>query len=129
MKNSPTNTTKSAKSATARNSGNGNRHHKSNSNNSKRDKLFAELKERLMQERQILIDEAMKNQTLANVQGYVAHGDIADLGNDLVNNEMMRGFAEHERQRIREIDDALARMDKGTYGVCEISARKSATRA
>jgi DnaK suppressor protein len=28
---------------------------------------------------------------------------------------------EHEEHLLKEIDDALGRMDKGTYGVCEIS--------
>ncbi len=88
---------------------------------SKREKLYEELKERLLQERQQLMEEAVK---VHNVSEINAHGDIVDQSNDYSDRELLLGLAEHDRQRIIEINDALKRMEKGTYGICEMSGEE-----
>lgn len=93
----------------------------SKSRKSKREKLYEELKERLLQERKQLMEEAMQ---VHNVREINAHGDIVDQSNDYSDRELLLGLAEHDRHRIIEINDALKRMEKGTYGICEMSGEE-----
>ena len=43
----------------------------------------------------------------------------ADLGSDAFEQTLSLALLENEMSAIREIDAALERMDKGTYGACE----------
>jgi len=44
---------------------------------------------------------------------------MADLGTDNFQQEFSLGLMDSERKLIGEIDDALHRIETGTYGVCE----------
>ncbi len=44
---------------------------------------------------------------------------MADLGSDNFEQEFAIGLVDSERKLIREIDDALARIEEGTYGICQ----------
>lgn len=44
---------------------------------------------------------------------------MADKGTDEWNEELARGLAENERRLLRDINDALERIERGTYGECE----------
>lgn len=44
---------------------------------------------------------------------------MADLGTDNYQQEFSLGLMDSERKLITEIDDALQRIEHGTYGVCE----------
>jgi DnaK suppressor protein len=44
---------------------------------------------------------------------------MADLGTDNYEQEFVLGLMDSERKLLREIDDALQRMEEGTYGICE----------
>jgi DnaK suppressor protein len=44
---------------------------------------------------------------------------MADLGTDNYEQEFVLGLMDSERKLLHEIDDALQRMEDGTYGVCE----------
>lgn len=43
---------------------------------------------------------------------------MADLGSDNWEQEFTLGLLENQREILREIDEALERIDEGTYGVC-----------
>jgi DnaK suppressor protein len=43
---------------------------------------------------------------------------MADVGTDNFEQEFTLGLIESERQTLREIQEALVRVDNGTYGVC-----------
>lgn len=43
---------------------------------------------------------------------------MADLGSDTWEQELTLGLIENERSLLREIDDALARIEDNTYGIC-----------
>lgn len=45
---------------------------------------------------------------------------LADQGTMTFLRERDLSIEEHEEHLLQEIDDALARMEKGTYGVCEV---------
>jgi len=65
-------------------------------------------------------DEALKKSRL-DASGDLSSMPIhmADLGTDNYEQEFVLGLMDSERKLIREIDDALQRMEEGTYGVCE----------
>jgi RNA polymerase-binding protein DksA len=44
---------------------------------------------------------------------------MADLGSDNFEQEFAIGLVDSERKLLREIDDALARIEEGTYGICQ----------
>jgi len=44
---------------------------------------------------------------------------MADLGTDNYEQEFALGLMDSERNLIKEIDDALERIEQGTYGICE----------
>ena len=44
---------------------------------------------------------------------------MADIGSDNFEQEFTLGLIENEEDMLRDIDDALSRIDAGTYGKCE----------
>jgi RNA polymerase-binding protein DksA len=84
--------------------------------------------------RQILLDKRqeiignvneMKDEAL-NKSRLDASGDLssmpihmADLGTDTYDQEFALGLMDSERKLLREIDDALQRIEDHTYGICE----------
>ncbi len=48
---------------------------------------------------------------------------MADIGTDTYDQDFMLGLAEKERSRLREIDDALRRIEERTYGVCQMTGK------
>ena len=48
------------------------------------------------------------------------HTHLADMGSDTFEQEMELNLLESERQRVREIDEALLRIEEGTNGLCEV---------
>ena len=48
---------------------------------------------------------------------------MADLGTDNYEQEFVLGLMDGERKLLHEIDDALQRIEEGTYGVCEATGK------
>ncbi len=48
---------------------------------------------------------------------------MADKATDEWIEELSRGLAENERRLLLEINDALERIENGTYGACEMTGR------
>ncbi len=65
--------------------------------------------------------DALEAQALKTGTGDSSHMPIhmADIGTDTFDQDFMIGLAESERQRMREIDDALQRIKDRTYGICQ----------
>jgi RNA polymerase-binding transcription factor DksA len=68
---------------------------------------------------------AMEAEALQSDGGNISHMPIhmADIGTDTYDQDFMLGMAETERQRLREIDAALGRIEDGTYGVCQMTGK------
>jgi RNA polymerase-binding protein DksA len=65
-------------------------------------------------------DEALKKARLdatGNLSSMPIH--MADLGTDNYEQEFALGLMDSERKLLREIDDALQRIERGVYGICE----------
>ncbi len=68
---------------------------------------------------------AMEAQALQANGGKTSHMPIhmADVGSDTFDQDFMLGMAENERQRLREIDAALKRIEDKTYGICQMTEK------
>ena len=90
-------------------------------------------KDQVKQFRQLLIEErakvadeiksiardASKNPRDASgdLSGYTVH--MADMSADTYERELAMNIASSEQQVLYQIDDALKRVDEGTYGTCQ----------
>jgi DnaK suppressor protein len=83
--------------------------------NKKTDKRLEDLKVKLFEEREQILVEMKSNH---NVDEIVSHGDLVDQSNNYSERENLLGLAEHDRNRLLAIDEALAMIEKGTYGQC-----------
>lgn len=70
----------------------------------------------------------MRTQLLRNVQTELQEGreqtkdegmDTYDLASDARDREINLILTDRDRDKVQAIDDALARVDEGTYGACE----------
>lgn len=69
-------------------------------------------------------DEALK-QSRQDATGDLSIMPIhmADLGTDNYEQEFALGLLDSERKLLREIDSALMRIEKKTYGICEATGK------
>jgi DnaK suppressor protein len=70
-------------------------------------------------------DETLKKSRL-NAAGDLSSMPIhmADIGSDNYEQEFTLGLMDSERKLLKEIDDALQRVEQGTYGICEGTGRQ-----
>jgi DnaK suppressor protein len=52
-----------------------------------------------------------------DISGYKYH--MADVATDTYDREFSMGLVSNERRLIYEFDDALKKIEEGTYGICE----------
>ncbi|MDD5347769.1 MAG: TraR/DksA family transcriptional regulator [Candidatus Omnitrophica bacterium] len=52
-----------------------------------------------------------------DISGYTFH--MADVATDTYDREFALGMASNERELLYELDDALKRIEDGTFGICE----------
>ena len=83
---------------------------------------IAEFRALLLQKRKEILG------TVLSMEGEVLHREttdlsacpihIGDIGSDAFEIENTLSLADNERTLLREIDDALDRIEEGTYGIC-----------
>jgi DnaK suppressor protein len=61
--------------------------------------------------------EALRSTTGSNLSNLPIH--MADMGTDNYEQEFTLGLVEKDRQLLREINSALAKIQNGNYGLCE----------
>ena len=69
--------------------------------------------------------KSMSREALHSDSANLSHMPIhmADVGSDNYEQELMLGLVESERRLVQEINDALQRIDDGTYGTCMASGK------
>ncbi|MFQ6035146.1 MAG: TraR/DksA family transcriptional regulator [Sedimentisphaerales bacterium] len=82
--------------------------------------LLLEKRKEILRNVSEIEDEALKKSRL-DASGDLSSMPIhmADLGTDNYEQEFVLGLMDSERNLLREIDDALQRIEEGTYGICE----------
>jgi DnaK suppressor protein len=81
-----------------------------------------DIREGLVEERAGLLSQVADLDAEADVKNWRDGGfddDPADSGSASFERETAQSLSNHARKLLEQIDDALRRMDAGTYGVCE----------
>lgn len=84
-------------------------------------------REELEAERVQLLEQVAELDAEADVNNWREGGfddDPADAGSASFERETAQSLSNHARKLLTQIDDALRRMDNGTYGTCERCGRQ-----
>ncbi|MBZ0255135.1 TraR/DksA family transcriptional regulator [bacterium] len=82
----------------------------------KKSARLTHLHDKLIQERENLL--ATLDNGNARLSEMSGHGDLVDQSNDFRERELMMGMAEHDRERLVAINEALVLVEEGSYGIC-----------
>ncbi len=82
-----------------------------------RRKKYAAIRRDLVRHRKAMLAEAVEG--LVNPNGQEAFPDVSDQASAEAEQNFLMRIREREQRLIKKIDEALARMDKDTYGICE----------
>ena len=83
-------------------------------------KLVLKKKEEILEDIQHISDDTLKKsqkEASGDISGYTYH--MADVATDSYDREFSLGLASSERNFIYELDDALKRIEDGTFGICQ----------
>ena len=84
---------------------------------------LAEFKALLLAKRDEILGNviSMEDETLHKQRSDLSNMPIhmADIGTDNYDQEFVLGLMDSERKLMKEIDEALNRIENGTYGICE----------
>lgn len=82
-----------------------------------------EFRQRLLEKRRELVGDMsdLERGALSSLEADRGASDVAEQGSDAADQNLSLGLADFDRKLIREIDDALLRIEDGTFGICEIT--------
>ena len=81
-----------------------------------RDRILAKRRE-ILGDMTSMEKEALRNGSGSNLSNLPIH--MADMGTDNYEQEFTLGLMEKDRKLLRDLNDALAKIQNGTYGICE----------
>ena len=79
---------------------------------------FSQVREQLLQMRAELLREVNESYATCRELGQDGVADIGDMSANAYSRDVLFNLSESQLQRIRDIDAALERIDKGEYGIC-----------
>ena len=84
------------------------------------DKAFLKkMKEYLLEQRKTLLASlADQGEDMRNLIKTVESGDEADVAADVIDRTLLNALGAQDANRLQQIDNALDRINKGTYGRC-----------
>jgi len=83
-------------------------------------KLVVKKKDEILDEIKHISEDTLKKsqkEASGDISGYTYH--MADVATDTYDREFSLGLASNERKFIYELDDALKKIEDGTFGICE----------
>ncbi|MDD4908767.1 MAG: TraR/DksA family transcriptional regulator [Candidatus Omnitrophica bacterium] len=83
-------------------------------------KLILQRKEEIVTEIKHISEDTLKKSqrdAAGDISGYAYH--MADIATDTYDREFSMGIASNERKIVYDIDDAIKRIEDGSYGICE----------
>ncbi len=75
-------------------------------------------KKRLLQMRKEVIKEVSEASSAAREIAQEGTPDIGDMSSNTYSRDLLLNLSETQRQKLRDIDAALDRLESGVYGVC-----------
>lgn len=83
-------------------------------------KIVLKKKEEISDELKHISDDTLRKsqkEASGDISGYTYH--MADVATDNYDREFSLGLASNERKSLYELDDALKRIEDGTFGMCD----------
>ncbi len=83
-------------------------------------KLILKRKDEILENIKHISEDTLKKsqkEASGDISGYTYH--MADVATDTYDREFSLGRASNEREVIYELDDALKKIEEGTFGICE----------
>lgn len=83
-------------------------------------KLILKMKEKVLDDIKNISEDTLKKSqkdASGDISGYTYH--MADVATDTYDREFSLGLASNERQSLYELDEAIKKIEEGTFGVCE----------
>lgn len=83
-------------------------------------KIVLKKKEEILDELKHISDDTLRKsqkEASGDISGYTYH--MADVATDNYDREFSLGLASDERKFIYELDDALKRIEDGSFGICD----------
>jgi len=87
-------------------------------------KFLAEMKEALLAKKNDLLEKLNTWEDRSSPSGLKEMGDLADMASDLNEDVLNSALTENELELLKQIEKALAKIEDGTYGICEGSGKK-----
>ena len=82
-------------------------------------KLAERFKKRLLQAREEIIGQMKQREGSAQEIGQNGIQDIGDESVTIYNRHLLMSLSENERAKLIEVDEALDRIENGSFGICE----------
>lgn len=82
-------------------------------------KTIARFKKILLKKREQIVGEVKQIVESSKEMGQDGTQDIGDEAANIYNKQVLLSLNENERQRLKEVDESLDRIENGTYGICE----------
>ena len=79
------------------------------------DERLEVVRKKLIEQKQDILKKIGKRKEVTTNQG----GDFMDIATDNLEHELNYIFEEREREKLLNIDNAIARMKEGNYGECD----------
>ena len=82
--------------------------------------LILKIKDKVLEEIKHISEDTLKKSqkdAAGDISGYTYH--MADVASDAYDREFSLGLASNEREALYELDDAIKKIDEGTFGICE----------
>jgi len=83
-------------------------------------KIITKRKDEVSSEIKHISDDTLKKsqkEASGDISGYTYH--MADVATDNYDREFSLGLASNDRQVLYELDDAMKRIEDGSFGICE----------
>ena len=84
-------------------------------------KIVLKKKDELMDDLKHISDDTLRKsqkEASGDISGYTYH--MADVASDNYDREFSLGLASNERKSLYELEDALKRIEDGTFGICDV---------
>ena len=84
-------------------------------------KIILKRKEEILDDIKHISDDTLKKsqkEASGDISGYTYH--MADVATDTYDREFSMGIASNDRKVLYEFEDALKKIDDGSFGICEM---------
>ena len=90
----------------------------------KLDKRLAAVRDMLLDRRGVLLKELDQDYREMKDRGEGRYADVSDMATEIADGELALQVAQNESGEIAQINEALAKIEEGTYGTCESCRKK-----